>query len=494
MVVTRNVLTVFMASPGDVGEERSELARVVYAINKRLAADLGWHIELRGWENTVPGMGRPQSRINPDVQACDVFIGILWKRWGTPTGEFSSGFREEFEIAYERRSKSTDPEILMYFRAVEPTFAADPGEQYRQVLAFKDKLTSSRTLLYQGYSDVQNFASQVEDHLTSLILKRAQADGRTLHATGGAGRKQPEEGVHELPSLDTSEPIALQVILGNPSLSGEVTLARWDAARRMRDVALAPCALGNGRFWALDPFDPGYGLSLIVGSTGSGKSNAILAMAFALAFSLPPEYLRFSILDLDSFQSVRVLEDLGATVLPLSPHGELDLEAVLKEAKRREQRLKALGYQSVRSLWRRDPGLREEFPAWVICADEAYKFVHDDTTFEKVLAAAGRVAGLGIHIILGSQRMGELGNLALATRAKRIALQMHAEQDFIDFTGTHNPFQRTSSSAPGLAVCAEGEKLESVRFAHVDDRELADAFESAADRWKETRMGNPDAK
>jgi|GEM_PF-4450829 len=469
MVSTRNVLTIFMASPGDVAQERAALADVVNSINQRVAYSLGWELELRGWENTVPGMGRPQSRINPEVRECDVFIGILWKRWGTPTGESSSGFREEFDIAHDRHSRSNDPEILMYFRDVDAAITQDPGEQFRQVQAFKDELTRGRDLLYKTYSDVPEFREQVENHLTQMILERARPTSPPAAAPG--------------PSTEVpSEPFDLAVLLGNPTLSTSATLARWEAARQAPSVSLAPCALGEMSLWTLDPLEPDYGLTLIAGTTGSGKSNAVLAMAFALAFSLPPEYLRLSILDLESFQSVRVLEALGATSVPRSPHGGLDLDDVVREAKRREQRLRDLGHQSVQSLWRREPALREEFPVWVICADEAYQLLRDKTMLEKFLAVGGRVAGLGIHVVLGSQTVEGLGQLALATHARRIGLNIRPESDFVSFVGVHNPF----GSAPktGFATCVEGGSLAAIRFARVDDRRFSEAFQAAAESWR----------
>ena len=94
----------------------------------------GWTVELLGWEDRLPGFGRPQAQINDDVDACDLFLGVLWRRWGSSTGEFESGFEEEFERAIGRQRRSKSPEIWIYFKRVEDP--SDPGEQLRQVLAF----------------------------------------------------------------------------------------------------------------------------------------------------------------------------------------------------------------------------------------------------------------------------------------------------------------------------------------------------------------------
>lgn len=111
----RNVLTVFLASPGDLTEERRIVRCVVERINKVISRRVGWQVELLGWEDTIPGFARPQDLINKDVDCCDLFIGMLWKRWGQSTLEYSSGFFEEFERARRRRIDSGEPEVWLFF-------------------------------------------------------------------------------------------------------------------------------------------------------------------------------------------------------------------------------------------------------------------------------------------------------------------------------------------------------------------------------------------
>ncbi|OYV15068.1 MAG: hypothetical protein CG440_60, partial [Methanosaeta sp. NSM2] len=48
-----NVLKVFIASPGDVKEERRILKEEIEDINK-IVREINWHIDLYGWEDTLP--------------------------------------------------------------------------------------------------------------------------------------------------------------------------------------------------------------------------------------------------------------------------------------------------------------------------------------------------------------------------------------------------------------------------------------------------------
>src|SRR5690242_10528268 len=96
----RKVLVVFLGSPGDVVKERQALRKAIDRMNGTLKA-IDWLIDLRGWDDTLPGHGRPQELINADVQTCKLFIGLLYTRWGSPTGKFSSGFEEEYQLALD---------------------------------------------------------------------------------------------------------------------------------------------------------------------------------------------------------------------------------------------------------------------------------------------------------------------------------------------------------------------------------------------------------
>jgi hypothetical protein len=49
-----------------------------------------------GYEGALPSPGRPQELVNKDVAECHVFVLLFWKRWGSPSGKFTSGTEEEF--------------------------------------------------------------------------------------------------------------------------------------------------------------------------------------------------------------------------------------------------------------------------------------------------------------------------------------------------------------------------------------------------------------
>lgn len=89
----RKVIKIFFASPGDVDKERKSFRSIIQEANRLMANPMGVQLDALGWEDTLPGKGRPQGLINADLKNADLIVFVFWKRWGTPTGSFSSGPR-----------------------------------------------------------------------------------------------------------------------------------------------------------------------------------------------------------------------------------------------------------------------------------------------------------------------------------------------------------------------------------------------------------------
>jgi len=210
-------LTVFLASPGDLHLERKAAKDAVDSLNGILGRQLNWHVELRGWEDTLPGFGRPQDIINKDVDACDLFVGLLWRRWGSATGEFSSGFEEEFERARKRRAETKSPEMWLLFRKVDEVQLADPGDQLKQVMTFRQKQIASRELFFKEFVDVDDWRKQLYDCLLEYILSlskpQPEISGTSPAATPASGSAEPITSGISNSSSDAESALATQQIL-----------------------------------------------------------------------------------------------------------------------------------------------------------------------------------------------------------------------------------------------------------------------------------------
>jgi formylglycine-generating enzyme required for sulfatase activity len=161
----------FLSSPGDVEPERAKVHAVADQVNRMLGDNLGIVLEVIDWKtHIVPDMGRPQEVINEQVGDYDIFIGILWKRFGTPTGKAESGTEEEFNIAYANWQKCKRPRILFYFSQV-PYMPKNPSEggQFLKVLEFKAKFWEQQTGFVIDYQTAEEFSDLLREHLVKVM-------------------------------------------------------------------------------------------------------------------------------------------------------------------------------------------------------------------------------------------------------------------------------------------------------------------------------------
>jgi Domain of unknown function (DUF4062) len=175
----------FVASPGDVSAERTSLSDVIKEIDEVHGPALGYGLDLIKWEtHTAPGAGPPQQVINEQIGKYDVFIGIMWRRFGTPTLVAGSGTEEEYRNAWNAWQNNKDLIIMFYFcqRPFMPT-SRDEIAQMEKVLGFREEL-EGKALAWK-YTEENEFESAVRKHLC-MRLNRIVTDrrnGATFRAT-----------------------------------------------------------------------------------------------------------------------------------------------------------------------------------------------------------------------------------------------------------------------------------------------------------------------
>ncbi|MBV8546094.1 MAG: DUF4062 domain-containing protein, partial [Acidobacteria bacterium] len=169
------VIHIFLASPGDLLDERQIARDVVDEVNECIRS-LSTQIVLLGWEDTRPGVGRPQQIINKDVDRCDLFVGLMWRHWGTATGTHSSGFEEEFERARERHAITGSPEMWLSFKSIGDDHLKDPGAQLRRVIDFRQQQIDRRDFLFSDFDDSEEWKGLFRRWLLTFVLERTRSD------------------------------------------------------------------------------------------------------------------------------------------------------------------------------------------------------------------------------------------------------------------------------------------------------------------------------
>lgn len=178
-------LRIVIASPSDVKEERKILEEVATELNRDIAKAHGLYLETSGWDlDAYPGfhVDGPQGLIDSilQIEDCELFIGIFWKRFGTPTLDAKSGTEHEFRKAYEAWKRTQRPQIMIYFNDEDATpKTREELVQRGLIIDFKDKFPKEG--LWWSYNGKQDFQNCVRKHLTQFILRMAQLTQKSVN-------------------------------------------------------------------------------------------------------------------------------------------------------------------------------------------------------------------------------------------------------------------------------------------------------------------------
>jgi hypothetical protein len=165
--------SLFVASPSDISEERKLVDDVVIHINLTSGLAHNFRIEILKWEtHSYPARAEyPQAVINNQIgDEYDIFVGILWSRFGTPTLDFESGTEEEFFRAFERSLKTQFPILMLYFKDAPIAPSKVDIAQLGKVNDFKEKI-SKKGILFSSFKSEEEFEKLFLMHITNHILK-----------------------------------------------------------------------------------------------------------------------------------------------------------------------------------------------------------------------------------------------------------------------------------------------------------------------------------
>ena len=192
---TNNRLRVFIASPSDVDEERDIVSLVVAELRRIFEDLLPFRLDAIRWETHAwPDVGEDaQDVINREIGEFDIFVGIMWRRFGTPTKRARSGTDEEFQRAYQYFKKYERPRVMFYFRR-SPFYTTDLKEltQFRKVVQFRKELEKMGVLFWE-YDRPIDFERSVREHLIRQILPMIQPGEGPSPPPGGPEAPPPKK-------------------------------------------------------------------------------------------------------------------------------------------------------------------------------------------------------------------------------------------------------------------------------------------------------------
>ena len=171
-----------ISCPGDIITEIPIIKKVVEEFNEKFSDTLGVSIISKHWSTSSypQSGGTAQSLLNQQfIQECDLAVGVMWTRFGTPTDEYGSGTEEEINIML-----NADKQVFMYFsdKPLSPSESQKNSEEYKKVFQFqKDYETKHRGIYARYSSDIefsQYFSAHLAQHFTKLIKVNNISDNK----------------------------------------------------------------------------------------------------------------------------------------------------------------------------------------------------------------------------------------------------------------------------------------------------------------------------
>ncbi|WP_350347118.1 FtsK/SpoIIIE domain-containing protein [Agromyces sp. G08B096] len=198
--------------------------------------------------------------------------------------------------------------------------------------------------------------------------------------------------------------------------------------------------------------------ALVAGTSGSGKSEFLLAWLAALAMVHPPELVAFLLVDFKggaAFEPLRGLPHVTGIVTDLDEtEAQRAVESLRAELRHREHVLKAAGARDIARL-----GEGTVLPRLVIVVDEFQAMVERFPDLAPVIGdIAARGRSLGVHLVLASQRPnGVVREQVTANCGLRISLRVLERGDSIAVVGAEDA-ALLDAEVPGRAVLARPDR------------------------------------
>jgi hypothetical protein len=242
---------IFLASPSDLQDERTSIDEVINELNLTFGKQQDIHLELLKWEtHSAPAIAinHPQEIINYDLgNDYDLFIGLIWKKFGTPTNEADSGTEEEFLNAYNRFLENPNSlQILFYFNSKPVSISEMNPEQLSKIQNFKSDIGKNKNVLHWEYQDTQQLNKFLRIHIPQRILELKKSQQNKLTITEADEVLEVEILDEEFGLIDYQEMIEDSFQESTESLSRISDATEWIGEQLNKKTAEINMMTANG--------------------------------------------------------------------------------------------------------------------------------------------------------------------------------------------------------------------------------------------------------
>ncbi|PBC71092.1 S-DNA-T family DNA segregation ATPase FtsK/SpoIIIE [Streptomyces sp. TLI_235] len=322
--------------------------------------------------------------------------------------------------------------------------------------------TTLRLRIEDGRLTMVGSDSNRKDVVTDLGRPDALALPAATRLAARLARYRIADGV------DAAEPLAtdfdLTALLGIADLNTLDVDALW-AQRGIPQRLRVPLGLGpDGRPVDLDLKESAQGgmgpHGMLIGATGSGKSELLRTLVLALAVTHSSEVLNFVLVDFKggaTFLGLDTLPHTSAVITNLADESSLVdrmRDALHGELVRRQELLRDAGYASLldHETARAAGTVLRPLPTLFVVVDEFSELLSAHRDFMELFIMIGRLGrSLGVHLLLASQRLDEGRMSALESHLSyRIGLRTFSAMESRGVLGVPDAYQLPSQPGNGF--------------------------------------------
>jgi tetratricopeptide (TPR) repeat protein len=155
-------LRIFLASPGDVGDEREAVRVCVEEHNARRRDETNVTFEVVGWDRVRGTARRPQEAINELIAESHFLVVLFNGSWGNEPGSpwgYTSGTEEELFTGLLELGEAERP-----MRDVWVAFLDHPSRA-EQIVKLREQMSRRHSMMYETVANMRDLKAKLTDRL-----------------------------------------------------------------------------------------------------------------------------------------------------------------------------------------------------------------------------------------------------------------------------------------------------------------------------------------
>ncbi len=213
-------LRIFLASPGDLGDERTAVKACVDEHNVRREGESHVTYEVVGWERVRGTARRPQEAINELIGESHFLIALFKGSWGSEPGSpwgYSSGTEEELFTGLLELGRAEQP-----MRDIWVAFLNHPSPAER-IVKLREQMSRYHSMMYESIADARELKEKLGQRLKAWEASAGSKLPRYVDLLPSSGKdvlKAARLRVHGEKLVDLGQPEGGRAALSEAAVVG----------------------------------------------------------------------------------------------------------------------------------------------------------------------------------------------------------------------------------------------------------------------------------